>query len=58
MAISKTNALRLLDHLGVCSELHEDEVDPDDRAFEPVARKVGIPSMIGYIRYGVAAHKK
>jgi Cys-tRNA(Pro)/Cys-tRNA(Cys) deacylase len=40
---SKTNAVRLLDRLGVRYELREYEVDPDDLAAETVARKVGLP---------------
>src|SRR3954452_23484872 len=40
---SKTNAVRLLDRLGVPFELREYEVDPDDLAAETVARKVGLP---------------
>src|SRR6516162_5586324 len=43
MAVSKTNAVRLLDRLGVRYELREYEVDPDDLAAETVARKVGLP---------------
>jgi Cys-tRNA(Pro)/Cys-tRNA(Cys) deacylase len=39
----KTNAVRLLDHLGVRYELREYEVDPEDLAAETVARKVGLP---------------
>jgi Cys-tRNA(Pro)/Cys-tRNA(Cys) deacylase len=39
----KTNAVRLLDSLGVAYELREYEVDPDDLAAESVARKVGMP---------------
>jgi Cys-tRNA(Pro)/Cys-tRNA(Cys) deacylase len=40
--IAKTNAVRLLDHLGVRYELREYEVDPEDLAAETVARKVGL----------------
>jgi len=40
---AKTNAVRLLDHLGVRYELRDYEVDPDDLAAETVARKVGLP---------------
>jgi Cys-tRNA(Pro)/Cys-tRNA(Cys) deacylase len=43
MAITKTNAVRLLDRLGVRYELREYEVDPEDLAAETVARKVGLP---------------
>jgi Cys-tRNA(Pro)/Cys-tRNA(Cys) deacylase len=39
----KTNAVRLLDHLGVTYELREYEVDPDDLSAETVAAKVGLP---------------
>src|SRR3954447_23473092 len=40
---AKTNALRLLDRLGIRYELREYEVDPDDLAAETVARKLGLP---------------
>jgi Cys-tRNA(Pro)/Cys-tRNA(Cys) deacylase len=40
---AKTNAVRLLDSLGVRYELREYEVDPEDLAAETVARKVGLP---------------
>ena len=43
MGIVKTNAVRLLERLGVPFELREYEVDPDDLAAESVARKVGLP---------------
>src|SRR5437763_4362215 len=43
MAMTKTNAVRLLDRLGVRYELREYEVDPEDLAAESVARKVGMP---------------
>src|SRR3954451_24224183 len=43
MAIYKTNAVRLLDRLGVPFELRAYEVDPEDLAAETVARKVGLP---------------
>jgi Cys-tRNA(Pro)/Cys-tRNA(Cys) deacylase len=39
----KTNAVRLLDQLGVEYELREYDVDPDDLAAETVARKIGLP---------------
>ena len=39
----KTNAVRLLDSLGVRYELREYEVDPDDLAAETVAAKIGLP---------------
>lgn len=44
MAIAKTNAVRLLDRLGVRYELRDYEVDPDDLAAESVARKIGLPA--------------
>jgi Cys-tRNA(Pro)/Cys-tRNA(Cys) deacylase len=40
----KTNAVRLLDQLGVLYELREYEVDPEDLAAETVAAKVGLPA--------------
>jgi Cys-tRNA(Pro)/Cys-tRNA(Cys) deacylase len=40
---AKTNAVRLLDRLGLRYELREYEVDPEDLAAETVARKVGLP---------------
>jgi Cys-tRNA(Pro)/Cys-tRNA(Cys) deacylase len=43
MGIAKTNAVRLLERLGVRHELRAYEVDPDDLAAETVARKVGLP---------------
>ena len=43
MKTAKTNAVRLLDHLGVRYELRAYEVDPEDLAAETVARKVGLP---------------
>ena len=39
----KTNAVRLLDALGVRYELREYEVDPEDLAAESVAAKIGMP---------------
>jgi Cys-tRNA(Pro)/Cys-tRNA(Cys) deacylase len=39
----KTNAVRLLDRLGVHYELREYDVDPEDLSAETVARKVGMP---------------
>jgi Cys-tRNA(Pro)/Cys-tRNA(Cys) deacylase len=42
-SISKTNAARLLDQLGMHYELREYEVDPDDLAAETVAAKIGLP---------------
>jgi Cys-tRNA(Pro)/Cys-tRNA(Cys) deacylase len=40
---AKTNAVRLLDRLGIRYELREYEIDPDDLAAETVARKVCLP---------------
>jgi Cys-tRNA(Pro)/Cys-tRNA(Cys) deacylase len=39
----KTNALRLLDTLGIRYELREYEVDPEALDAETVARKIGLP---------------
>ena len=39
----KTNAVRLLDQMGIEYELREYEVDPDDLTAETVAAKVGLP---------------
>jgi Cys-tRNA(Pro)/Cys-tRNA(Cys) deacylase len=39
----KTNAVRLLESLGVHYELRDYEVDPEDLAAESVAAKVGLP---------------
>ncbi|HLJ17349.1 MAG TPA: Cys-tRNA(Pro) deacylase [Bryobacteraceae bacterium] len=39
----KTNAVRLLDSLGVRYELREYEVDPDDLTAETVAAKIHLP---------------
>ena len=39
----KTNAVRLLETLGVSYELRDYEVDPDDLAAESVAAKIGFP---------------
>ena len=44
MAISKTNAARILDRLGIPYELRGYEVDPDDLAAESVALKLGMPA--------------
>lgn len=41
--ISKTNAARLLEQLGIQYELREYEVDPHDLAAETVAAKIGLP---------------
>ena len=43
MKTAKTNAIRLLDRLGVRYELREYEVEPEDLAAETVTRKVGLP---------------
>jgi Cys-tRNA(Pro)/Cys-tRNA(Cys) deacylase len=40
----KTNAVRLLDALGVHYELREYKVDPEDLAAESVAGKIGMPA--------------
>lgn len=40
----KTNAVRILDNLGITYELREYEVDPDDLAAESVAEKIGLPA--------------
>jgi Cys-tRNA(Pro)/Cys-tRNA(Cys) deacylase len=39
----KTNAVRILETLGIAYELRDYEVDPDDLSAETVARKVGLP---------------
>lgn len=39
----KTNAVRLIEALGIAYELHEYEVDPEDLSAETVAAKVGLP---------------
>ena len=39
----KTNAVRLLDQMGISYQLREYEVDPDDLAAETVAAKIGLP---------------
>jgi Cys-tRNA(Pro)/Cys-tRNA(Cys) deacylase len=43
MAVSKTNAVRLLETLGIDFELREYEVDPEDLSAETVAAKIGFP---------------
>lgn len=43
MAAPKTNAMRLLDSLGIVYEVRTYEVDPDDLSAESVARKIGFP---------------
>lgn len=40
----KTNAVRILEELGIAYELREYEVDPDDLSAETVAAKVGLPA--------------
>jgi Cys-tRNA(Pro)/Cys-tRNA(Cys) deacylase len=42
--VSKTNAARLLDGLGIAYELRAYEVDPDDLTAISVARKIGMPA--------------
>jgi Cys-tRNA(Pro)/Cys-tRNA(Cys) deacylase len=44
VATAKTNAVRLLERLGVRHELRAYDVDPDDLAAETVARKIGMPA--------------
>jgi Cys-tRNA(Pro)/Cys-tRNA(Cys) deacylase len=39
----KTNAVRLLDQLGIHYHLREYDVDPDDLGAESVAAKIGLP---------------
>ena len=39
----KTNAVRVLDRLGIKYELREYEVDPNDLSAGTVAAKIGIP---------------
>ncbi len=41
--MTKTNAIRILDSLGISYELREYEVDPEDLAAGTVAAKVGMP---------------
>lgn len=41
--VHKTNAVRLLDQLGIVYELRAYEVDPDDLAAETVAAKINLP---------------
>jgi Cys-tRNA(Pro)/Cys-tRNA(Cys) deacylase len=40
----KTNAVRLLESMGIAYELREYEVDPEDLAAESVAAKIGMPA--------------
>ena len=44
MPPTKTNAVRILDQLGIQYELREYEVDPDDLSAETVAAKIGMPA--------------
>ncbi|MGV0026615.1 Cys-tRNA(Pro) deacylase [Phormidesmis priestleyi] len=39
----KTNAVRILDNLGIRYKLQDYQVDPDDLAAESVAQKIGLP---------------
>lgn len=39
----KTNAMRMLDTLGIHYEIREYEVDPDDLSAERIAKDIGIP---------------
>ncbi len=39
----KTNAVRVLDNLGIAYELRDYDVNPDDLAAETVAAKIGFP---------------
>jgi Cys-tRNA(Pro)/Cys-tRNA(Cys) deacylase len=39
----RTNAVRVLDRLGISYQLHEYDVDPNDLSAETVAAKVGLP---------------
>jgi Cys-tRNA(Pro)/Cys-tRNA(Cys) deacylase len=41
--MAKTNAVRLLDSLGIRYELRDYEVDPSDLSAETVAAKIGLP---------------
>jgi Cys-tRNA(Pro)/Cys-tRNA(Cys) deacylase len=41
--VVKTNAVRVLDRLGIKYELREYQVDPDDLSAQTVAAKIGIP---------------
>jgi Cys-tRNA(Pro)/Cys-tRNA(Cys) deacylase len=50
----KTNAVRLLDQLGVRYELREYDVDPDDLAAESIAAKIGLPP--GHLFKTLLAH--
>lgn len=50
----KTNAVRLLDRLGIPYELREYEVDPEDLAAETVAAKIDLPA--GQVFKTLVAH--
>jgi Cys-tRNA(Pro)/Cys-tRNA(Cys) deacylase len=41
--VTKTNAVRVLDGLGITHELREYKVDPNDLSAETVAAKIGLP---------------
>lgn len=43
MSALKTNAIRLLESLGIAHEVRAYDVDPDDLSAESVARKIGFP---------------
>src|SRR5262245_44641347 len=43
----KTNAVRILDELGIAYDLREYEVDPHDLIAETVAAKIGLPEHLG-----------
>ena len=40
----RTNAVRILEGLGIRFDLREYDVDPDDMAAETVASKIGLPA--------------
>lgn len=42
--VTKTNAVRLLDSLGISYELRTYEVDPEDLTATTVAKKIGMPT--------------
>lgn len=42
--MTKTNAIRILDQLGIRYEVREYKVDPEDLSAETVAAKVGLPA--------------
>ena len=44
--MTKTNAARILDNLGVAYELRSYEVDPEDLSAVRVAAKVGLPPRV------------